>query len=336
MKGAVAFFWGTVLAFAGCASAALAGGEKLERVSVAGHDYIRLRDWVRVNQLEALWLQQGKKLRVSSGLGSVVLTGDSRTAVINGINVWLSHPVVVREDKMLVALQDLRTAIVPLLFPNRSAGTVRLVALDPGHGGKDKGYFRRTQFEKNYTLLLAQEVRNQLILAGLKATLTRSADAYVELSERSDVAKQRKADLFVSLHFNSAGESNHEAKGVEVYCATPVGASSTNTRGNGGNRGPVVGNLWNDRSVLLAWHLQKALVTKLGLEDRGVRRARFQVLSEAAMPAVLIEGGFLSHPSESKRIFDAAFRRQMAKAISDGIVAYKRGVESERELKLKR
>ena len=330
------FVIGTMLAFAGCASAALVGGERLERVSVAGHDYIRVRDWVRANQLESVWLQPGKRLRVSCGLGSVVLTGDSRTVVINGINVWLSYPAVMREDKMLVALLDLKTGIVPLLFPSRNAGTVRVVALDPGHGGKDTGYLRRTQFEKNYTLLLAQEVRNQLVLAGLKATLTRSTDAYVELSERSDVAKQRKADLFVSLHFNSAGEGGHEAKGVEVYCATPVGANSTNTRGNAGNHGPVVGNLWNDRSVLLAWHLQKALVTKLGLEDRGVRRARFQVLCEAAMPAVLIEGGFLSHLSESKRIFDAAFRRQMAKAIVDGIVAYKRGVESERDTRPKR
>ncbi len=70
--------------------------------------------------------------------------------------------------------------------------------------------------------------------------------------------------------------------------------------------------------------MEKSLVQNLGVEDRGVRRARFAVLRDAAMPAILIEGGYMTHPGEGKRIFDAAYRKQMAAAIVKGILAYQK------------
>ena len=325
-----------VMFLAGETAAAPASLDQLERLSVGGHEYVRVRDWAGANGLAVAWVRPGKSLRVAGGAGSVVLTDDSRTALVNGISVWLSFPVVVREDKAWVALLDVKTAIAPLLFPARGAGAIRLVALDPGHGGKDKGHYERKLFEKDCTLLLAREVRDQLSRAGLKATLTRATDAFIELEERPAVARRRRADLLVSLHFNAAGPESREAKGVEVYCATPAGASSTNVRGNGGSAGVMTGNVRNDGSVLLAYHLQRSLVTRLGLEDRGVRRARFEVLRLATMPAVLIEGGFLTHPSEGRRIVDPGFRRQMAKAIVEGLLNYRRAVEPERERQPKR
>jgi N-acetylmuramoyl-L-alanine amidase len=78
--------------------------------------------------------------------------------------------------------------------------------------------------------------------------------------------------------------------------------------------------------MLLAYEIQKALVTKVDVEDRGVKRARYAVLREAAMPAVLVEGGFMSHPAEGKNIFSAAYRKKMARAIADAILAYKKDV----------
>ena len=79
--------------------------------------------------------------------------------------------------------------------------------------------------------------------------------------------------------------------------------------------------------MLLAYQLEKSLVRNLGCEDRGVKRARFEVLRAAEMPAVLIEGGFMSHSAEAKKIYDAGYRRQMAQAIVEGILAYRRLVE---------
>ena len=92
---------------------------------------------------------------------------------------------------------------------------------------------------------------------------------------------------------------------------TPVGAASTNARGEGANAGAFPGNRWDEQNMLLAYQIQKALLRQLGSEDRGVRRARFEVLREATMPAALIEAGFLSHPTEGKKIFTAEYRRQM-------------------------
>jgi len=81
------------------------------------------------------------------------------------------------------------------------------------------------------------------------------------------------------------------------------------------------------KNMLLAYQFQKAMVKSLAVEDRGVKRARFAVLRNARVPAVLVEAGFMSHPRESKRIFDPQYRRQLAQTLRDGILAYKRLVE---------
>jgi N-acetylmuramoyl-L-alanine amidase len=108
---------------------------------------------------------------------------------------------------------------------------------------------------------------------------------------------------------------------------TPVRTSSTNARGEGAGAGAYPGNRFDAKNMLLAYQLQKAITEKAGAEDRGVKRARFQVLREAEMPAVLIEAGFMTSSADAKRIYDPAPRRQLAQAIVDGVLAYKRLVE---------
>ena len=116
-----------------------------------------------------------------------------------------------------------------------------------------------------------------------------------------------------------------ESKGLEVYCLTPAGADSTN---GGADHYPALqGNKHDQRNILLAYHIHRALVHSVGMADRGIRRARFVVLREATMPAVLIEAGFMSHADEMRRIQDPAHRRQTAQAILDGLLAYKRIIE---------
>ena len=254
---------------------------------------------------------------------------DSREAQVNGVQVWLLFPLVNRNGSVYVAQLDLQTLMQPILAPpkNRSGAKIRTVCLDPGHGGKDPGNHVGSKDEKIYTLLLAQEIRQQLARAGLQATLTRSTDTFIELPERPDLARRQKADLFVSLHFNSSDSGRNEVHGSEVYCLTPAGASSTNARGEGSGAGSFAGNRYNEKNMFLAYQVQKALTRNLAVEDRGVRRARFAVLRDATMPAVLIEAGFMSHPAEGRKIFTPAYRQQMARAIVDGLLAYKRTVE---------
>jgi hypothetical protein len=91
--------------------------------------------------------------------------------------------------------------------------------------------------------------------------------------------------------------------GPETYCITPVGAASSNAQGEGANYGATTANFSERKSLLLAYQVQRSLVKNLGAEDRGVRRARFAVLRDAAMPAILIESGYMTHPVEGQKDF---------------------------------
>ena len=157
--------------------------------------------------------------------------------------------------------------------------------------------------------------------------MTRTRDEFVELPTRPELAKRQGADLFVSLHFNSADASRESVQGAEVYCLSPVGVDSTNGGSEVGGNGWFAGNRCNSKNLFLAYQVQRSLTQKLKVEDRGVRRARFWVLRDAVMPAVLIEAGFMSHPEEGKKIFTGAYRRQMARAIAQGLLSFKHRIE---------
>jgi N-acetylmuramoyl-L-alanine amidase len=300
---------------------------KLERVPLFGHEYVRLADWASANKFDLKWIRPDEEVQVKSSWSKLVFTVDSRKAQINGVTVWLSVNVAKRNGGALVSLLDFQTVIHPLLFPPRNTPgeKVKIICLDPGHGGKDPGNQSGRSLEKKLTLLMAEELQKQLKNAGFKVVLTRPEDAFVELMERPFSANRRQADLFVSLHFNAAEGSG--ARGVETYCLTPAHASSTNARGEGTRSGAYPANKLNDKNVMLAYQVQRALIRNAPTEDRGVRRARFAVLKSPEMPAVLIEGGFMTDPDELKRILNPTHRKKLGQAIVIGIQAYKKIVE---------
>jgi N-acetylmuramoyl-L-alanine amidase len=313
-----------LLVLAAPAGAAPAPLNQLERVAVAGHEYVKLSDWARVNGFQAAWVSK-QELRLSNSAHRLNLTLNSQKLLVNGVSVFLSAPIAPVASTAAIAAQDLQTTIHPLLWPARRAGArPTLICLDPGHGGKDTGNREGSRYEKDYTLALARELAAQLRKAGYKVFLTRSWDTFVELDERVEIARRRKADLFLSLHFNAAPGS--EAQGAEVYCLTPAHAASTNARGEGADTGALAGNLQNESNVQLAYQLQRSVVSRLHLEDRGVRRARWAVLRPARMPAVLVEGGFMTHPGEVKKIYSTAWRRQLAEALVEGVKSYQNQV----------
>jgi N-acetylmuramoyl-L-alanine amidase len=296
---------------------------------VSGPAYVRITDWARSRSFEVRWLKKDETLQLVSQSTRLLFKLDSTDADINDVGVRLLFPVTIREGVPCLSQLDAQTTLDPILVPPRSrrGASITRICLDPGHGGIDPGNRVGSFQEKTYTLLLAQELAAQLTRAGYKVTLTRDTDKFIELSDRPAIAKRRSADLFISLHFNSAPSSANTVRGAEVYCMTPVGAASTNARGEGGGAGWYPGNRSNDKNVYLAYQLQKSVTRNLATEDRGLHRARFAVLRDATMPAVLIEAGFMSNPSEGRKIFDAGYRKQIAKAIVDGITAYRKGVE---------
>ena len=297
--------------------------------SINGQNYVPLADWAGANGLKTFWLRRGEEIAATNRATRLVFGKDSNTAEINGVNVALSFPVAMDKGAPLIAQFDLDNTVRPLLFPSRymTPGKITTICLDPGHGGKDPGnqvggFFWHN--EKTYTLLLALELSNQLNHAGFKVILTRNKDTFVELPARPAMANKSGADLFVSLHFNATEAGKNTVAGPETYCITPVGAASSNAQGEGADHSATTANHVEKKSLLFAYQIQKALVQNLGVNDRSVRRARFAVLRDAQMPAILIEGGYMTNPAESKRIYDATWRRQMAAAILKGIVAYQK------------
>ncbi len=317
---------GLALVGAGRGWAGPAGGKPPEFAKIAGHDYVSMRDWAAANELQPRWIKPEKSLAVANPRIRLVFEMDSRDVDLNGVKVRLSFPVLLRDGVVWLSRLDVQAALRPVLHPPRQSGPRRplRIVLDPGHGGKDPGFEDGERQEKRYTLLLAEQLTLELRAAGCEVFLTRTNDQYVQRELRADLARQRKADLFISLHWNSVGSVRNDAQGAQVYCMTPAGAASSNADGGETVGEAYAGNRCDDRNMLLAYSIQRALTKLPGLEDRGVLRARFEVLRLAEMPAVLIEGGFMSHPAESKRIYDPSYRRQLARAITTGVLAYRK------------
>jgi len=301
----------------------------VESMELAGQRYLRLSDWAAGNSFVLRWIQRDEALALTNRNHQLVFQKDSKNCVFDGINVVLSYPVAVHNGVGFIAEHDLRATLAPLLSPPMAAPTnrVRTIVIDPGHGGKDPGFQVGPNQEKKYTLLLALELRDQLKQAGFNVALTRTSDTFVEKSARPEIARKLGADLFISLHWNSASTAKESVRGVQTYCVTPPGAPSSNEGADISDTSAQPGNRNNAKNLVLAYQLQKSIVQGLGTDDRGVRRARFTVLCLAQMPAILIEGGYMSHPAESKRIYDPAYRKQMAHAIVNGVMAYKHLVE---------
>ena len=296
---------------------------------INGQNYVSLSGWARANGLQTAWLRSGDEVAATSASTRLVFNVNSHDAEINGVHVALSFPVANDHGSPLIAQFDLDNTVTPLLHPARylTPGKITTICLDPGHGGKDPGNRVGSFFwhnEKTYTLLLALELRDQLKRAGFKVILTRTRDAYVDLPVRPAIANRAGADLFVSLHFNATPTGKDQVAGPQTYCITPVGASSTDSQGEGANHPATTANRVEKKSLLLAYQIQKSLVRNLGVNDRSVRRARYAVLRDAQMPAILIEGGYMTNPSEAKRIYDAVWRQQLAAAIVKGILNYQK------------
>ena len=147
--------------------------------------------------------------------------------------------------------------------------------------------------------------------------LTRTNDVDLSLGQRVAAAERAKADLFISLHFNS-GSANHELAGVETYCLTPTGMPSSLVRTYEDDaKQSFPNNAFDEQNYQIAYRLHRELVQSLGMPDRGIRRARFMsVLRAQNRPAVLIEGGYLSNPIEAKKIATAEYRQALAEAMA--------------------
>ncbi len=292
-----------------------------------GQTYLSLQSIASRLGMEHKWLKYGERVQLSSKWTKLEFEVNQRAASINGIAVYLGHPVLNRGKTLFLSSSDYEKTIQPLLtpqvFPNPPS--LRRIAIDAGHGGKDNGAENKALNlrEKNLTLDLSRRIKVILEKRGYDVVLTRNDDRYIDLAERPAIAARARADLFISIHFNAAESS--KVSGAETYALAPADQPSTGARSANGK--VEAGNAYDPWNVLLAYYIQRELVTDLKTVDRGVKRSRFAVLRDAHCPGVLIEGGFLSSSQEGRNIGWNDYRERMAQAIADGIDAYARTLE---------
>jgi N-acetylmuramoyl-L-alanine amidase len=188
-----------------------------------------------------------------------------------------------------------RTESAPL--PNVADRNVT-VAIDPGHGGGDPGAVGIGGLrETDIVLPIALKVTSLLEGKGVRVILTRQADREIELEPRVAQANRARADLFVSIHANAIDMTRPDVNGIETY-------------------------YYADQSLALAQTLHSSILAATDRPDRRVRQARFYVLRNTAMPAVLLEVGFVTGAEDAALLGNSDYREQMAEAIARGILEY--------------
>ncbi len=187
----------------------------------------------------------------------------------------------------------------PLKIDNKAPLKNIKIALDAGHGGKECGAVSGGFYEKDINLQITNELNKTLKERGAKTILTRKKDVDTELYTRVDKARNKNADIFISIHQNSLPNPKNWAKkhGSGVY-------------------------YYNENAKNLAYSVQKNLVKNTGFRDDGVFKASFAVVRSSDPVSILVECGYIIHPYERKKLTDAKFQKVVAKAIADGVEEY--------------
>lgn len=250
--------------------------------------------------------------------------------LMNNVKFVFSQSIEAQGDKVYVSQIDLAKLIDPVLRPNfiENAGNFRTVVLDPGHGGKDPGATNALGTESKYNIRVAELVKKQLEARGFKVVMTRTSDIYQSLQERVDFANAVKEDaIYVSIHFNSGGRS---ARGIETFTLSPPGISHYGSGWKASDNQARAGNEHDSANIALATAVHGSILRRLGKNtlDRGIKRARFSVLSGVRHPAILLEGGFMSHPYEARLIDNGAYQGALATGIVEAIAKYRFAVGS--------
>ena len=294
-------------------------------IKVSGQDYLSVENISRFYGLPAGIAASGEKVEFKTAKNPLEFVSGSREAVINGARSWLCFPVIEQNGKLLVSRTDVAKTIEPLVRPHRvpNAGKVQTVVLDPGHGGYDKGQVSRFGYEKDFALDVARKLRPLLQSKGLRVIMTREGDYFVPLEVRAQIANKARDSIFVSIHFNASNDDRN-ATGFEIFSFTPRGAPSTSDTAVAPSAlSTQPGTTVDAQSTALSACIYHSLLGHIPEYDRGIKRARFAVLRLTKVPAVLVEGGFLTEQGECKLIAQKEWRAKLAHAISIGIESYR-------------
>lgn len=222
--------------------------------------------------------------------------------------------------------------------------SIARIVIDPGHGGHDPGAQTRGLNEADLVLDVALRLEQLLLKSpGVEVVLTRRTDVFIPLEERTALANRESADLFLSIHANAS--RNQRARGIETYflnfASNPDGEAVAARENAASGRTmhslpdivkAITLNNKLDESRDFATMVQRSMIERLrtsnnALKDLGVKQAPFVVLIGAAMPSVLAEISFVTHPQEGRLLKGAAYRQKIAEALYDGVAQYQRSLK---------
>lgn len=261
--------------------------------------------------------------------GNRVLEGKSNTSevMIDGVKYVLCFPISSKDNTPIISAMDVTKIIEPVLRPGKIANAtqIRNVVLDAGHGGHDSGATGPFGREKDFAFDVAKRAKTLLEQRGFRVLLTRSTDVFIPLETRSAIANKQTNAIFVSIHFNQS--SNSAASGLETFALAPRGVPSMGedeVNVNAVRQYP--GHARDSENILLAAAVHSSALRYCPLPDRGIKRARFHVIRETTIPAILVEGGFMNNSLDARMIANAAYRQRLAMAIAEGIMRFQRSV----------
>ena len=176
-----------------------------------------------------------------------------------------------------------------------------MIIVDAGHGGRDPGAIGNGIQEKDVVLPISINLGKALQNMGYTVYYTRTNDVEIDLEPRVALAERVNADVFVSIHANSLASRNNSVNGVETFFA----------------RGSTLGRE-------LASNVQSQIISATGATDRNAKAAGFYVISKTSMPAILVETGFVTNPTEARNLNNPNYQQRMADAIARGIDQFMR------------
>lgn len=271
----------------------------------------------------------------------------SDVVLLDQEKIVLSRPIRF-ERSMILVPSDFKEKVIDryrskTIEPTPTFGykKVREILIDAGHGGKDPGALsKRGTKEKNIALDIAIRVKNTLEQHGIKVKMTRQSDVFLTLQERTKLASHGKTDLFISIHANA--NPSRAIHGLEIYFAPDLSEEDKREDPRQENMRLMIKGLdmkktdstlekiladmlytkKQNQSSALAKQLGTGVSSYAKVKNRGIREARFFVLRNTLIPAVLIETGYLTNVKEEKLLTTKAYRQKLAHGIAHSILIY--------------